>query len=81
MMALVSMIRMAVLLPSPKDLQFKPFAALPPLQAMPTMATVWAASLSANAFEDSGTLKNNDSVNKVTQATFTAGLGDRKAPP
>jgi len=34
----------------------------------------------ANAFEDSGTLKNNDSVNKVTQATFT-GLGDRKAPP
>jgi len=47
---------------------------------MPTMATVWAGSLQ-NAFEDSGTLKNNDSVNKVTQATFTAGLGDRKAPP
>jgi len=55
MMALVSMIRMAVLLPVPKT-WIQAFRSVTPHQAMPTMATVSSES-KANAFEDSGTLK------------------------
>jgi hypothetical protein len=81
MMALVSMIRMAVLPPVPKTWQFKPFAALPPTSSDANDGyRLGLRVYRANAFEDSGSLKNNDSVNKVTQTTFTGGLGDRKAP-
>ena len=34
----------------------------------------------ADAFSDGGLLKRNEPDRKVTQATFTGGLGDRKAP-
>lgn len=34
----------------------------------------------ADAFNDTGALKKNTQTQKVTQATYTGGLGDRKAP-
>ena len=66
---------------SPKDLAIQAFRSVTPTSSDANDGyRLGLRVYRANAFEDSEPLKNNDSVNKVTQAPFTGGLGDRKAP-
>lgn len=66
---------------SPKDLAIQAFRSVTPTSNNPNNGYRLGLRIyRADAFKDSEPLKKNTSQNKVTQATFTGGMGDRKAP-